>query len=38
MDMINGIKITLGMGVPICITVAFLIHAISVTLNKGRCK
>ena len=34
MDMINGIAIILGTGVSIGITVAFLIHAISVTLKQ----
>jgi len=38
MDMINGITIALGMAFPICITVVFLIHSISVSLKKGRCK
>jgi hypothetical protein len=37
MDVIRGITIALGYGFPICITVAFFIHSISVTLNKGRC-
>jgi hypothetical protein len=35
MNIIRGIAIAFSMGVPICIAVAFLINAISVTLNKG---
>ena len=38
MNIINGITIALGMAFPICITVVFLIHSISVSLNKGRCE